>query len=323
MNCIFVQHPHEFKTNSAHFFRNIISNRGITVNRISRDDFQLNFVNSKDFLVLFQSDEFIPYLNTFKGEAVIVPMLDEALNKPISFFQLNRRHKYISFSKYLHLFLLFGGCNSTYLQFWPERLNIERYHNKSVLNIFFWERTPSQVSWLDVENWFSNYNCNIHLRQHWDPDFAGVKLNHRKEKIVPLPSNWSRRDSYLKFLSRMDIFVAPRRWEGIGMSSLEALTMGIPVVGLSSPTLSEYVQNRKNGYLFKRKDSILPQLDFCEMGVNSALIAELGRSNFENKSLQLFDSILEKKSKVIYSKKSFLPGSMTLRQFIFLYGGYV
>ena len=50
------------------------------------------------------------------------------------------------------------------------------------------------------------------------------------------------------------IYVAPREFEGIGMSFLEAMAMGKAVIAVNQPTMNEYIQDGITGYLFDLKN---------------------------------------------------------------------
>jgi glycosyltransferase involved in cell wall biosynthesis len=46
------------------------------------------------------------------------------------------------------------------------------------------------------------------------------------------------------------IFIAPRDYEGIGLSFLEAMAMGKAVIAVDNPTMNEYIADGETGYLF-------------------------------------------------------------------------
>jgi glycosyltransferase involved in cell wall biosynthesis len=51
-------------------------------------------------------------------------------------------------------------------------------------------------------------------------------------------------------LAKANIFISPRKKEGIGMSFLEALAMGMCIIANNEATMNEYLKNGENGYLF-------------------------------------------------------------------------
>ena len=57
--------------------------------------------------------------------------------------------------------------------------------------------------------------------------------------------------AYAPALRRAGIYFAPRLYEGIGISFLEAMAMGKAVVAPDNPTMNEYVTHNVNGFLYK------------------------------------------------------------------------
>jgi len=68
---------------------------------------------------------------------------------------------------------------------------------------------------------------------------------------------WGKREQYLKDLVKHNVYVAPRRFEGIGMSFLEAMAMGMCVVAENQPTANEYIVSGQNGILFEAQNGLL------------------------------------------------------------------
>ena len=58
---------------------------------------------------------------------------------------------------------------------------------------------------------------------------------------------YSNSEEYMDHLSRCNIFIAPRLYEGIGLTFLEAMANGMVVLSPNSPTMNEYIQNNING----------------------------------------------------------------------------
>ena len=57
------------------------------------------------------------------------------------------------------------------------------------------------------------------------------------------------------FLNEADLFVLPSRFEGLGLSALEAMAAGVPVIVSDVDGPRELVQDYKNGYLFESENS--------------------------------------------------------------------
>jgi len=70
------------------------------------------------------------------------------------------------------------------------------------------------------------------------------------EKVVFL----GRKDNIIPFLNSCDLCLLPSKSESFGLSALEALSCGIPVIGTSIGGLREVVIDGFNGYLFDPND---------------------------------------------------------------------
>jgi len=57
-------------------------------------------------------------------------------------------------------------------------------------------------------------------------------------------------EKYLTLLKKSNIYIAPRKIEGIGISFLEAMSLGMVVIAYNNGTMNEYIKHNYNGYLF-------------------------------------------------------------------------
>lgn len=61
------------------------------------------------------------------------------------------------------------------------------------------------------------------------------------------------REEYYRLLRRANVYIAPRKFEGVGLTFLEALASGCAVLGHNAPTMNEYIGHGQDGFLLKRK----------------------------------------------------------------------
>lgn len=313
MNLAYVEHPHHQITNSTTFLLDKLAQFGFSITRIKRDDFSLELARYFDYIVLFQSDSQIKIAAESKIKTLVVPMLDEALSRSSNFYISNENIQYLSFSKVLHDFLVLSGHTSRYVQFWPEKVSNTYSHNSYV---FFWERTPEHVNENDVIRWFEKSDMPILIRTSLDP--GQVKIENKyinSKKVSRINFEWNDKYKYLDALSKASIVIAPRRWEGIGLSYLEALARGIPVVGLDSPVLSEYIKNDYNGKLIRDKFNSLNDFNLINMHNNILISYDGNRMKFENGINEVLNDFVQHKAKL---KRNLLPRNLTLRHYIFL-----
>jgi glycosyltransferase involved in cell wall biosynthesis len=117
-------------------------------------------------------------------------------------------------------------------------------------------------------------------------------------------------DQYVSLLGRHNIFVAPRRKEGIGMAFLEAMAMGQCVIAAKDATMTEYIVHGENGLLFDPDRAEQIDLDhFGEIGRNSRQSARDGWIKWNS-------SIPELRGFLTSSNKSSLPRSSVFLSYL-------
>jgi mannosyltransferase len=62
-------------------------------------------------------------------------------------------------------------------------------------------------------------------------------------------------DALVRHHAAMDIYVAPQRWEGFGLTPLEAMASGVPVVATDVGAFPDLVRDGETGYLVPREDA--------------------------------------------------------------------
>jgi len=81
---------------------------------------------------------------------------------------------------------------------------------------------------------------------------------------------WGSREDYLRHLGGFNIFFAPRRHEGLGLTFLEAMAMGLCVVAEDLPTANEYLLAHQNGVLYRGDEQTLrPLAPLCKEQLTS------------------------------------------------------
>jgi glycosyltransferase involved in cell wall biosynthesis len=266
---LFLHHPFHSRTGSHIFFMEALR-QNASVDSFEWDEFLKkdrsrrvrNLVeviqkNKYDIIIFWQVEPLIEVSKDFR--TIFVPMYDSVANRNAIYFMHHANSQYLNFSLNLHRYCLRLGLNSTYLRFYPKP--VKKIDSESKVNdsgdkrIFFWERRPdTNINLLQLcKKLPRNQNFIIHYRRA--ADLEKLRLQNRllpefnNIKIQEITSDWLEKDEYLSFVKNSDYFVAPRMTEGIGMSFLEALQFGIPVIGHDAPTLNEYVEHGVNGFL--------------------------------------------------------------------------
>ncbi|MCK5595643.1 glycosyltransferase family 4 protein [bacterium] len=188
-----------------------------------------------------------------------------------------------------------------------------KYHLKSVAQVlpndeakkvFFWMRT-SDVTWDIVKKLLGeNYEGEIIIKTTSDPD-CKIDLPS-KEDIgrynIKIVNNWLDKEEYDKLLSSCNVFIAPRQFEGIGMSFIEALSRGICVIAPNNSTMNEYIIHGRNGLLYDLKNPEELNLDnLAEIRKNTAKTAKEDYELWEKAKRQVLIDLAKanKKCKLI------------------------
>jgi glycosyltransferase involved in cell wall biosynthesis len=88
-----------------------------------------------------------------------------------------------------------------------------------------------------------------------------------KDKIILL----GPRKDIKEILAVSDIFVMPSLWEGFGISALEAMAAGLPVVASNIDGLKEFIKNNENGILVSKGDTEALMKAISGLAANSDL----------------------------------------------------
>jgi glycosyltransferase involved in cell wall biosynthesis len=319
LNIAYFQHPHEFKTNSASFFRGWFPQPKHNLNRIDRNEPVADF-DEFDLVICFQADEVAHQLQHLDKPILIVPMLDESLTRNGDYFRGLGNVKFLSFSKNLHNFLLLNGLNSIHFQHWlkPE---FQTPTQNSSKRAFFWERTPEHLSINDVIN-ILGADFKIHYRRHLDPHHMSLEVDYAKHpNINQISSNWLSHHEYLELIRRSTVCFSPRKWEGIGVSTLEALSMGIPIIGRDFPTLNEYVINGVNGLFVSKESKIDSNFDFEALTDSTRRYVDDMYHKWKIKLPNVIAEIEDLKSYKCQKKSPLIPSKVTLREYVHFANG--
>jgi glycosyltransferase involved in cell wall biosynthesis len=280
----------------------------------SRDCFSSFDMDDYDLVVLWQSDSLLSELHNSSVQVICIPMLDEALDKKSSYFDSSSNVKYISFSRTLHYFLKWSGHDSMHLQYWPRYLSDSRQKKHNIA--FFWERNPTHLDYVAVKK-FANAN-NLHLYYRFAPDPHDHLSKHKyfMDEKTTIISDWTDKQSLMEILESCSYFITPRPWEGIGLTLLDAISVGCVCIAFDHPTMNEYVSN-SNGYLFKNAKQLtkLKIRNFESKYENNKYRALMGRKQFEIDTVNINSYLLEKRNKK--RKVAVIPKTMTLRMFTY------
>lgn len=113
------------------------------------------------------------------------------------------------------------------------------------------------------------------------------------EKNVVLLGN---RNDVPALLSKADVFVLPSRYEGFGISIIEAMFAGVPVIASAVDGPKEIIQNGRNGFLFESENvhQLTDRICFVLENDTTELTDYAYRTALEKYSIQTMISKLRK-----------------------------
>lgn len=295
---LFIGHEFHKKTKSTDFLQRLLAEK-YEVEMFTFDPYKDGFevfeqLKGREFevVVLFQ---IMPSLNELKkfikfDRAAFFPMYDntKSLNSPLwnEYTQCN----IINFSKTFHETCIAGGLSSFYIQYFPEPAVILEEGGEN--DVFFWQRT-SKITTRTLEKVLEPRKINnLYLHTKTDPKNKFIKPSKLwKDKITE--SSWfETKDEMKAYIQKSAIYFAPRKYEGIGMSFLEAMAAGRCVIAPDYPTMNEYITNGQNGYLYNlKKPQKIKNLNVREIQKNAAEFIKNGYEKWQREKYKIFEYI--------------------------------
>lgn len=268
----FVDYAFHKKTQSAKFLKNLFS-KEYDLEEIWIDDWKsqrrtvLDYLNKNNFQTMF----FFQFLfspgdlRRLRCEQIVwFPMYDSEEFTHYSFYvsYLGLPLKIFSFSKKLYHKIKKAGLECYYYQYYPNPfITTGEVKGKRV---FFWTRT-SDITWDTVKVLLGETKVEKTILQI-NPDPGYKKSVPTKEDItqynIKTIEGWLDKKDLFDLLSSCNIFISPRRSEGIGMSFLDAMSQGLCVIAADNSTMNEYIIDAVNGYLYDVKN--LKTLNFSD-----------------------------------------------------------
>ena len=262
---LYIGHSYHAKTLSTSFLLNLLS-KHFDVKIILDESWQgerepdLSNVGNDLFAVIFFqviSENMLKQISC--DNIIFFPMYDDCVGRNVEYWYPYRNIKIFNFSSTLHNKLQSWGFNSEYIHYYPKFIESSKPNKLNDLSIFFWQRT-NDITWNQVKKIISNLDIeSIHIHKAVDPGHVFEKPSIDDEKVYKITySDWfDTKEDYIKAVHSKTIYFAPRLFEGIGFSFLEAMAIGRVVIAPDNPTMNEYIVHGINGYLYNL-DNIVP-----------------------------------------------------------------
>ena len=149
-------------------------------------------------------------------------------------------------------------------------------------------------SLLKNQNYILEIAGEGHLKESLEKQIKSLNLENKVTLVGKVNSqNW---------LNKIDIFIMPSLWEGLGLAVLEAAASKKPIIASSVDGILEILDN-KNSFLYENKnlDQLTKNIDFLLTNLNSQVVQEkielaysLVKSKFSlNKMIENYQTIYE------------------------------
>jgi hypothetical protein len=188
------------------------------------------------------------------SKLIWIPMVDHIYSANQRWWNnLPKTIRIIAYSDFVYKRALTADLQVIRVKYYPNPNQFQQSNFNQPLTALYWNRRGLFSPRL-IENICERLNIQrLFFLSKTDPFisknlsiFFPNKIGKTTVEEIPdfLPSS-----DYLKILQKTNVFLAPRAFEGVGMSFLEAMASGIVVLAYNSPTMNEYINHKINGYL--------------------------------------------------------------------------
>lgn len=303
-NLLYIGHNYHLKTKSTLFLIDLLKER-YDVDFVSFDPYKNQYEGIEksqgkkyDVLVVFQimpPPEFLENKLIYE-QGVFFPMYDYIITRNYDPWPEYRRFKIINFSRTIHEELTRRGYESYYVQYFPKPEGNQPLGD--VNSIFFWQRME-RINISIVSALFSEQQIeHIHIHKAMDPNQKFIEPDTCLADKISYSEWFGTKEEMQEVMYRSAWYIAPREYEGIGMSFLEAMAAGRCVVAPNTPTMNEYIQDGITGFLY---DIDNPQpIQPCEVKAiqeNARKYIENGYKKWEKEKYEILKWIEEEREK--------------------------
>ena len=298
---LFLGHEYHLKTKSSRFFIELLKER-YDVTCVFFDPYTNRYSDyaegiEYDFLILWQiMPERMEIEKKFKyGQGIIIPMYDAVVgNRSIDWMQYCD-FKALCFCKKLYDELVIYGINALYVQYFiGYKGEFEAGEEDSV---FFWQRKQT-IDTNTLEMILKDTEIrHLHIHKAMDPKHS-FELSKTLKWDITFSDWFENQEDYTECVLRSAFYVAPREYEGIGMSFLEAMSMGRCVIAPNNATMNDYIEDGINGILYDIDDlKPIKKYDIRMIQKNAYEYSKQGYLKWKSEKNKILDwmEIIEKK----------------------------
>ncbi|MBU4370176.1 glycosyltransferase [Candidatus Parcubacteria bacterium] len=281
----FVDHSFHKKSHSGDFLRELFSEH-FQITDFWDDSWdggkqiKAMELNKYDYIFYFQLINSINELKKIKSKIIWAPMYDGVNLNDALYWKLLATFpvKIICFSEKIYNHCIKYSIEAIKIQYYFEPKINTNIPTKRGNHFFFWYR--GGITFEEIKKIIKPEDVDGFIYKSTPDPFKNKEViskeDIKKYKIEMIESDFIPKNKYLELLSKSNIYIAPRKKEGIGMSFLEAMSMGLVIIGNDEATLNEYVKNNYNGCLFNKNSGFINLKNIEEIRNNSIISAKNG-----------------------------------------------
>jgi hypothetical protein len=180
---------------------------------------------------------------------IFIPMFDYSRNFSVEQWLPAASLKILTPVKALSKNLESIGLSSYYFKYYPE---VGNYKLPNFNNIYFWNRVD-EIDYRTVLKLLGDYKFSkLNIHKVTDPgNNPPLPSNNEINKFNITFTDWfETKSDYNKNLEKFGIYIAPKPFEGGGAAFTDALKSGHIVIAPNHAPFNEYIENKRNGFLY-------------------------------------------------------------------------
>lgn len=182
-----------------------------------------------------------------------IPMYDGHAKHGVRYWRQFQKYniRFVAFSKKLAQILGDASLQAFHIQYYDNPDDFPPVQWGEDLNAFYWNRhgllRPKQIEkmcqglGLHTLYFRPTLDYSVSKASYYD-----LPARLADTDVVSVP-HWETQQEYLDILCHAHLYVAPRFYEGIGLTVTEALASGAVVLTNNASTMNEYVRHGENG----------------------------------------------------------------------------
>lgn len=134
--------------------------------------------------------------------------------------------------------------------------------NFTITTIGHIEGYKNPFLWIEIAKQLIVNNPNYNFKFIWAGE--GSLMEQCKQKVESFENIYfiGATKKIYELLLETDIYIQPSVMESFGISVIDAMAVGVPVLVNNSTALSEIITDKRNGFLFKNKEEAIEKVEY-------------------------------------------------------------